>query len=444
MSSPRILVYCLLASPCLLACGGSNPPSPSGSRDTAASGGASGRTTSSGGAGGGTAQASGAGGSGVGAGGADSSGAGGRWSTCLDTSSDPNHCGACGNKCGSVRLASGQSYPEAIAVTGGDVFWVSYGEAIGQGQLLKVPVAGGVPVLLASGHEFGRIAVDASSVYFTDGNAGTVMKVPIAGGPTTTLAVGQAGARAVAVDATHVYWTSYSSAGCPDDGGPCSPDGAIRRVPIGGGIVTTLASGQESPAGLAVDEQNVYWTSLGIRIQDGSVRKVARAGGTPTTLAADQWGVGADIAVGSGYVFWTGNSGGAETATVRKVPIDGGAVSVVVSGSSNGAGIAVDPWRIYWVSFDVSGGSVRSAPIEGGTPTVLADQVSPRGLAIDGTNVYWTESGSSGGVASLGANTCESGECRCPAGKMPCFGACVASGSCTPAAPTSSADGGGG
>jgi hypothetical protein len=343
-----------------------------------------------------------------------------------------------------VRLASGQSYPEAIAIKGGDVFWANYGEAIGQGQLLKVSIAGGVPVLLASGHEFGRIAVDASSVYFTDGNAGTVMKVPIGGGPTTTLASGQAGARAIAVDATHVYWTSYSSAGCPDDDGPCSPDGAIRRVPISGGVATTLASGQASPAGLAVDEQNVYWTNSGMRIQDGAVMRVARAGGTPTTLASGQWGVGADIAVGSGHVFWTGNSGGTETPTVRKVPIDGGGVTVVVSSLSNGAGIAVDPWRIYWVNFDVAGGSVRSMPIDGGSPTVLADQVNPRGLAIDGTNVYWTESSANGGVASLGANTCESSECRCPAGKAPCFGACVASGSCTPATPTSGADGGGG
>jgi hypothetical protein len=39
------------------------------------------------------------------------------------------------------------------------------------------------------------------------GHDGSVMKVPIGGGTPTVLASGQTGAASIAVDATSVYWT---------------------------------------------------------------------------------------------------------------------------------------------------------------------------------------------------------------------------------------------
>jgi hypothetical protein len=60
----------------------------------------------------------------------------------------------------------------------------------------------------------------------------------------------------MAVDAANVYFV--------DDQG-------IESVPIGGGAVTTLAAGV-SANGIAVDANNVYWTSGG----DGTVMKLAK------------------------------------------------------------------------------------------------------------------------------------------------------------------------
>jgi hypothetical protein len=61
------------------------------------------------------------------------------------------------------------------------------------------------------------------------------------------------GPRYIAVDATHVYWSTYSS-------NTAFPDGELRRVPIAGGATEVVAASQYSISSLAVDATHVYWT----------------------------------------------------------------------------------------------------------------------------------------------------------------------------------------
>ena len=190
---------------------------------------------------------------------------------------------------GPVVLVMGEQGAGAIVLDAKNVYWVkgtdgSEGPGVPtpDGQILQCSKCGcDHPTVLASGERTSSlgagIAVDATSVYWTDGN---IMKVPIRGGAATTLAVAQAQG-AIAVDATSVYWA---------DGG------GLMKMAIGGGTPTTLVSRSDVGA-VAIDSANVYYAA-----GDG-LFEVPLGGGAPTTLAM---GSSPDtIAVDAANVYWT-------------------------------------------------------------------------------------------------------------------------------------------
>jgi hypothetical protein len=195
------------------------------------------------------------------------------------------------------------------------------------------------------------------------------------------IASGQDSPGAVILDENNVYWVNTAT----------GSHGSVMRLPKTGGEPQALASEQSFPLGLVVDDEAVYWTDMGIRNGEGKVMRVAKAGGTPVELVAGLDGPGR-LAADEDHLYWTIRSKG-----VMRVAKSGGEPEVLVPASALSAGIAVDARSVYFM--DVSAGEIRSIPKAGGDVATVASvpQADLSYLETDGENVYWHN----GGVDSL-------------------------------------------
>ena len=220
------------------------------------------------------------------------------------------------------------------------------------------------------------------------------------------LAASPTGVGEIALDPTAVYWTGAAD---------------VSMAPLDGGGVTTLTTGLDQPAGIAVDGAGVYFTVWATPSETPTLMKVPLDGGAAAALAAGFWVN--PIAVSHGVVYGTGSANAQDTSTyLLSVLVGGGAVTTLAPASVPNArydftsGIAVEGTNVYWAWSDSS--PTNPAPImkmavDGGPATTLAMGSGVRGFAVDGVNLYWTNSGddtvmkvpSSGGSAStLAAN----------------------------------------
>ena len=125
------------------------------------------------------------------------------------------------------------------------------------------------PIVLATGSEMWGVALDATHVYFTTAVAtGSVGRVPIGGGTVETIAASQTFPNDLAVGAGQVFWSTTENA----------PNGRIFRAPVTGGARQELANGvQARPAFLDSDGTNLYYmTNFNV------VMTVPVGGGTAT------------------------------------------------------------------------------------------------------------------------------------------------------------------
>jgi len=215
------------------------------------------------------------------------------------------------------------------------------------------------------------------------------MKVSLGGGTPTTLAAGQGSLQGIAIDAVNVYWSNNYDANA----------GQIMACAVGGcaSSPTVLVGQQNWPQWVAANGSAVYWGTPWAYVNDGGpsgiLGSVAPGGGNPSTLASSQGGVGG-IALDAINVYWADSGSG----TVMMLPLDGGTPTTLASGQATPFGVAVDGDNVYWTNCGNnpceygSGGSIMKCAIGGcgGAPTTLAaGQGSPPNIAVRAGVVYW-------------------------------------------------------
>jgi hypothetical protein len=183
---------------------------------------------------------------------------------------------------------------------------------------------------------------------------------------------------------------------------------------------TILTSGQVTSTNLAVDATSVYWIDFDPAAGASpafAVMSVPKVGGAPTALyaatATRPGFAGFQLAVAGGRVIFTilqpSSIDQADHAAVMTVPITGGAPTTLYTGPANISivALAADDTTAFWIEPD-SQSIVRSVPLDGGTPIVLANfnvvaLPNNNQLAQDATTLYLpiTTGGSNGSVFAL-------------------------------------------
>lgn len=186
------------------------------------------------------------------------------------------------------------------------------------------------------------LAQDSARVYFTQWTGNSVSELNKGTAQVQELESGQEQPVSIAIDSEAIYWTSYDQDRDDYDD--------VRRRPKDGGKFTRFAHTPGGPTFLALDDADVFWVT-----DSGSIYRKAKDATEkiePTELASGLDTPGG-IALDTTYAYVTDSGAG----TVLRVKKDGtGELEELASSQSYPASVAVDSASVYWTNF--SGGQV--------------------------------------------------------------------------------------
>jgi hypothetical protein len=219
------------------------------------------------------------------------------------------------------------------------------------------------PGLIADGQDgaFG-IAIDATHVYWSTTN-GVIARKPRAGGDIQVIANGESTPQHVAVADGYVYWASHA--------------GSIRRAHVEGGAAEDFVGALTDPTGVAVQGPVVYYTE-----KKGTVGIYNADAGTGSQPLGGIPSIGDIDALGTEYFYGDGEG-------IDSVTLFGGVAKVV--GAPRTVGVALVNNVFYFTTPDT--GEIARASSDGTPEAIVSGQNAPAGIAGDSTAVFWCEGG---------------------------------------------------
>ena len=322
---------------------------------------------------------------------------------CVNLLGDPNNCGQCGTICplggantfsycdaGACQIICDNGFADCDGAPGNGCEVSLYTDGANCGQCGHSCLGGAcafgacaVTEVSANISNPRDIVIDAASAYvIADGG---IHKAPLAGGNPTLLVADNSLLTRMVLDNADLYFVSYTG-------------GTISKVPVAGGAVSIVYSGEQSPWGIDKQGTLLAWATSGAQ----DYIRTAVLPGMPSNLGA-LTGTSSEVVINGDTIFFTDLQLNADE--VRSVPIAGGPVTTLATtqfSSLNGDfGLVADATHVYWAT-GVAGmtwGYVARVPRQGGPIELLAtNQDAPRDLQLDGPYVYFTVGGSGGSV----------------------------------------------
>lgn len=176
---------------------------------------------------------------------------------------------------------------------------------------------------------------------------------------------------AIAVDATHVYFTHGS--------------GSISRVAKAGGVIEPLVTDMRGPTSLDASTDRLCWVNTGTHaadFRDGSVRCIAKTGGVDQQLSTSYFPAG--LAIDGTTIYWVEIDG----QLVRQVATDGTSGATVDSSPTHKTSIAIDGSRLAWTATGAEDVVVMERAT-GNKSIVSAQEFSADAVTFDGNDIFW-------------------------------------------------------
>jgi hypothetical protein len=308
--------------------------------------------------------------------------------TCVNLASDTHNCGACGhdclgatctaNLCTPSVVGSGQPTPNSLAVGFGYVFWTNAGTATqnyGDGGVMKCATSAlGNPTSVAKSQNAQGVALNATTVYWTNWGAGTntgaVTSCPLTGCTTPQLVVSmEPEPSAIAVTATHVLWSTN-----------LTTNRAVWRIALVGGTAPIMIADTSSDTAFAVLSSELYWFA------GGSLASCSLMGMgcVPTMLATVTSPSG--VAVDAVHLYWV--AGG----NLQRCSLPACSDPVMLESVPQNANIVLDTAHIYIAERQqITRCTLDTCGSERVVLATFTKLAAPPAIAYDNSFVYYTQ-----------------------------------------------------